>query len=114
MKTKALSILLIILSLPAMLGMFFMLFISSDYLIGGGSQAMAFVLGHSNNVFIAILAVLTLLFMTTMLMYLLQMIKYGPKIDKLEEEQLAYREAREKYERAVKKLSNEFLKNITK
>ena len=114
MKTKILAIILMVLALPAMLGMFFLLNISFGYLIGNGQEALAFAMGHANNMLITIISSLTLLFMASMLMYLIQMLKYANDIDKLEEERLKYTEAKEKYERAIKKLSNEFLNDANK
>lgn len=114
MKTKTLSILLMILALPAILSTLFICMLSFDYWIADGQLIAEIISGKGNYKVLAILTSPSVIFLACFIMYLLQMIKYGSKIDNLEEEIMAYFNAKEKYERAVKMFKEKFLNDEVK
>lgn len=111
MKTKTISIIILILALPSLLTLLMLCMFSFDYWLGsGGNLLKQFFDGTVNYKFFAIMTTTTLVFIGCLISFLMTNIKYGSKIDKLEEEQMAYWKAKEKYEAATKQFKEKFLK----
>ena len=100
---------MLVLMLPTFVALLMMSGISMDYILGEGKVVDGLFNGNA-RVMVAILSIPSILFLAFLLMYVTTTMKYGNRIDTLEEEQHKFYIARMQYEKKVKELGDNFLR----